>query len=410
MARAAATLARPWRRRWCRRRPLRPTVQPPSLPSFPHPRRPGPRLPRLLHPPGRAVAGAEPAPHRAARQAAEDRGEGAEAGAGAGAGRLRREGGPQSWACCSGPAAGPAAWPAAGSMLLAPAAALPHTCVWSGPLRLAAAGLAHARPAAPAPRAPPSPIPPPLLGGQVRERDWSNVITAHEGDTRAYVWRLQKYTLGEWVSAALLCHGLPPCRMVCCKAGADAWLPGCMLAPHVRRQPEGVSLVWQQGCRCASHPRPGFPLVTLPNPRLPACNLPALQLQMLFPPGKELAGAKESQVTAVCLRCGEWGQRGALAFPVGGARRALWTPRARPAAPAALAGQSCQRTAACRQPDQRLVPCPDLRPPRLPPACARSRCGNFGFVGSEAGRVDRYNMQSGMHRGSYCRDPKVRPE
>lgn len=41
--------------------------------------------------------------------------------------------------------------------------------------------------------------PPHLL--QVRERDWSNVITAHEDDTRAYVWRLQKYTLGEWVSA-----------------------------------------------------------------------------------------------------------------------------------------------------------------------------------------------------------------
>ena len=38
---------------------------------------------------------------------------------------------------------------------------------------------------------------------QVRERDWSNVITAHEDDTRAYVWRLQKYTLGEWVSGHL---------------------------------------------------------------------------------------------------------------------------------------------------------------------------------------------------------------
>jgi U3 small nucleolar RNA-associated protein 21 len=34
---------------------------------------------------------------------------------------------------------------------------------------------------------------------QVRERDWSNVVTAHEGDPKAYVWRLQQYTLGEWV-------------------------------------------------------------------------------------------------------------------------------------------------------------------------------------------------------------------
>ena len=31
-----------------------------------------------------------------------------------------------------------------------------------------------------------------------------------------------------------------------------------------------------------------------------------------------------------------------------------------------------------------------------------SKCGNFGFVGSNAGRIDRYNMQSGLHRGKYC--------
>lgn len=30
-----------------------------------------------------------------------------------------------------------------------------------------------------------------------------------------------------------------------------------------------------------------------------------------------------------------------------------------------------------------------------------SRCGNFGFVGTEGGRIDRYNMQSGLHRGTY---------
>jgi len=87
----------------------------------------------------------------------------------------------------------------------------------------------------------------------VRERDWSNVITAHEGDTNAYVWRLQRYALGE----------------------------------HV-----------------------------------------------LSPPPKELLNSSPpSPVTAVCL----------------------------------------------------------------------SRCGNFGFVGSASGRMDRYNMQSGLHRGTYCR-------
>lgn len=32
---------------------------------------------------------------------------------------------------------------------------------------------------------------------QVREKDWCNVITAHHGDTAAYTWRLQNFTLGQ---------------------------------------------------------------------------------------------------------------------------------------------------------------------------------------------------------------------
>lgn len=32
-----------------------------------------------------------------------------------------------------------------------------------------------------------------------------------------------------------------------------------------------------------------------------------------------------------------------------------------------------------------------------------SCCGNFGLVGTEGGRVDRYNLQSGIHRGTYAR-------
>ena len=31
---------------------------------------------------------------------------------------------------------------------------------------------------------------------QVRERDWCNVITAHEGETAAYAWLLKNYSLG----------------------------------------------------------------------------------------------------------------------------------------------------------------------------------------------------------------------
>jgi hypothetical protein len=34
---------------------------------------------------------------------------------------------------------------------------------------------------------------------------------------------------------------------------------------------------------------------------------------------------------------------------------------------------------------------------------AISSCGNFGLVGSASGRIDRYNMQSGAHRGAYTR-------
>lgn len=36
-------------------------------------------------------------------------------------------------------------------------------------------------------------------------------------------------------------------------------------------------------------------------------------------------------------------------------------------------------------------------------AVAVSCCGNFGLVGTDAGRVDRYNLQSGLHRGTYWR-------
>ena len=36
-------------------------------------------------------------------------------------------------------------------------------------------------------------------------------------------------------------------------------------------------------------------------------------------------------------------------------------------------------------------------------AVALTCCGNYGLVGTAAGRVDRYNMQSGLHRGFYAR-------
>lgn len=36
-----------------------------------------------------------------------------------------------------------------------------------------------------------------MAASAVRERDWANVITGHEGDGTAYVWRLAHFTLGE---------------------------------------------------------------------------------------------------------------------------------------------------------------------------------------------------------------------
>eukprot|EP00850_Spirogloea_muscicola_P016625 SM000136S00171 [mRNA] locus=s136:118153:124283:- [translate_table: standard] len=47
-----------------------------------------------------------------------------------------------------------------------------------------------------------------------------------------------------------------------------------------------------------------------------------------------------------------------------------------------------------------------LQPPggKLTPvkACCISTCGNFAILGAASGRIDRYNLQSGRHRGSYA--------
>jgi len=34
-------------------------------------------------------------------------------------------------------------------------------------------------------------------------------------------------------------------------------------------------------------------------------------------------------------------------------------------------------------------------------ACAISACGNFAFLGTEGGWIERFNLQSGASRGSY---------
>lgn len=46
-----------------------------------------------------------------------------------------------------------------------------------------------------------------------------------------------------------------------------------------------------------------------------------------------------------------------------------------------------------------LKPCPDNPTPVK--ACAISACGNFAVLGTEGGWIERFNLQSGMSRGSY---------
>lgn len=61
----------------------------------------------------------------------------------------------------------------------------------------------------------------------------------------------------------------------------------------------------------------------------------------------------------------------------------------------------------CRLGDHELSLPPKQRLNSYQPAPATAvcvtQCGNFAVVGSASGRLDRYNMQSGLHRGQYCR-------
>ncbi|WIA38106.1 hypothetical protein OEZ86_001468 [Tetradesmus obliquus] len=54
-------------------------------------------------------------------------------------------------------------------------------------------------------------------------------------------------------------------------------------------------------------------------------------------------------------------------------------------------------------PEEQQAPGQQLQTAAAATAVAVSCCGNFALVGNDAGRVDRYNLQSGIHRGSYWR-------
>ena len=55
---------------------------------------------------------------------------------------------------------------------------------------------------------------------QLRERDWANVVTAHEGDLSAYTWRLSHLALGEHVlrppsKKLKVCACIPAHHLLC---------------------------------------------------------------------------------------------------------------------------------------------------------------------------------------------------
>ncbi len=141
---------------------------------------------------------------------------------------------------------------------------------------------------------------------QLRERDWANVITAHEGDSSAYTWRLSHLTLGEHVLR-------PPSKgKKVCTTPVLSCLRSAVLSQTSCSEHRPVLSMACSGMAFAEHPmqfkRRG----------------PALQGAPIVP---------DAPVTAVAV----------------------------------------------------------------------SSCGNYGLVGTAAGRVDRYNMQSGLHRGFYAR-------
>lgn len=41
-------------------------------------------------------------------------------------------------------------------------------------------------------------------------------------------------------------------------------------------------------------------------------------------------------------------------------------------------------------------------------SCTISACGNFAFLGTEAGWIERFNLQSGLSRGSYVDNSEAR--
>ena len=98
-----------------------------------------------------------------------------------------------------------------------------------------------------------------LCLAQVRERDWCNVVTGHEGDPVAYIWRLQHFTLGE--------HQLLPPKEELAGGGWGWGVGVCVKGARIRVQEENQSrktlslwvVGWVVGKKNCSGPTPLTP-------------------------------------------------------------------------------------------------------------------------------------------------------
>ena len=57
-----------------------------------------------------------------------------------------------------------------------------------------------------------------IAWGELRERDWANVITAHEGENKAYTWRISKGSIGEHILQCPKDDGKFEVKSVCISA------------------------------------------------------------------------------------------------------------------------------------------------------------------------------------------------
>ncbi|CAI5514351.1 unnamed protein product [Closterium sp. Naga37s-1] len=179
---------------------------------------------------------------------------------------------------------------------------------------------------------------------EVRERDWANVVTCHEGNPAAFVWELRNFVIGK---LKLVPPGIEPSPATACAASmcGNFALVGTS-AGHL-------------------HFPPAVGMNNLPHAPLLSCaRRVCCEHVWELCPSRDVSGPSASLPPAVSTA-----PRG---VPV---EEAASNPSPRP-----------------------------LSPPPLSPthqACAASMCGNFALVGTSAGHLHLFHLQSARHRVAY---------